>query len=100
MRTQKIKKETTTTLSKLPKQTTKKCTCKASEPPKPKLPEGIHRLKVYGKWTYEGAKHEPVILLKGEWLRNAGFEKGSEILVTVNKKQLIINFESDKTSIS
>jgi hypothetical protein len=99
MRTQKIKNSTITGPKRVGK-STKKCTCKAAEPPKPKLPENIRRLKVYGKWTYKKAKHEPVILLKGEWLRNAGFEKGAEILVTVNKKQLIVNLESDRTNIS
>lgn len=59
----------------------------------PKLPEGVGRLKVYSKWKANGYEQDPVILLQGEWLRNTGFDIGEEVIVTVNKKQLFVNFE-------
>jgi hypothetical protein len=34
-------------------------------------------------------------MLQGEWIRKAGFEYGDEMLVTVNQKQLIVNFGTE-----
>lgn len=59
----------------------------------PKLPDGMRRLKVGNKWKQNGTGHEPSITLQGEWLRNAGFEYGSEILLTVKQNQLIVNLQ-------
>lgn len=70
----------------------KTCKCGACEPAKPKLPSGMRRLKVYSKYA-TGYNQVPLIMLQGEWLRNTGFEIGDEVLVTVNQKQLIVDFE-------
>lgn len=70
------------------------CKCGACEPPKPKLPEGTRRLKVCYKYS-SGGTQVPAIMLQGEWLRKAGFEYGDEVLVTVNNKQLIVNFGTE-----
>ena len=93
-------KETILAMAKVPKlaqlrQPNRTCKCGACEPPKPKLPEGMRRLKVCYRWKANGNGQEPVILLQGEWLRKAGFEYGDEVLVTVNQKQLIVNFEKE-----
>ena len=93
-------KETIPTMAKMPelaqlRQPHRTCKCGACEPPKPKLPEGMRRLKVYNRWKANGNGQEPVILLQGEWLRKVGFEYGDEILVTVNQKHLVVNFEAE-----
>jgi hypothetical protein len=92
--------EQTQMVAKVPKlaqlrQPHRTCKCGACEPPRPKLPEGMRRLKVYSRWKANGNGQEPVILLQGEWLRKAGFEYGDEVLVTVTNKQLIVNFETE-----
>ncbi|WP_442589896.1 SymE family type I addiction module toxin [Pedobacter sp. AW31-3R] len=74
-------------------QPNKTCKCGACEPPQPKLPDGMRRLKICNKWKQNGDGHEPSIRLQGEWLRNAGFEHGGDVLITVKPKQLIINFQ-------
>lgn len=51
----------------------------------------MRRLKVYSKYS-TGYTQVPVIMLQGEWLRNTGFNIGDEIIVTANKKQLIVDF--------
>jgi hypothetical protein len=53
----------------------------------------MRRLKVYYKWP-SGSEHTvPLIMLQGEWLRNSGFNIGDEVLVTVEKNRLTIDFE-------
>lgn len=74
-------------------QANKTCKCGVCVPPKPKLPEGTRRLKVYSKWKANDYEQDPVIMLQGEWLRNTGFDIGDEILITVTQKQLIVDFE-------
>jgi len=75
-------------------QPNKTCRCGACEPPRPKPPKGMRRLKVYYKFFDGGTtKPVPVILLQGEWLRNTGFDIGDEVLVTVEKNRLTIDFE-------
>ena len=54
----------------------------------------MRRLTVACKWKPPGAMQEPAILLKGEWLRNAGFESGDQILISVKKKKLVIDLET------
>ncbi len=47
------------------------------------------QLKVY--YAYESGKfHIPFICLSGKWVKDAGFDVGSIICVTVKKNQLII----------
>jgi hypothetical protein len=35
----------------------------------------------------------PLIMLQGEWLRRAGFDQGSTVLVTVETKRLVKDVE-------
>jgi hypothetical protein len=54
------------------------------------------RHKVYYKWP-SGTEHTvPLIMLQGEWLRSSGFDIGDEVLVTVEKNRLTIDFEKRK----
>lgn len=73
----------------------KTCTCGACDPPKPKLPAGMRRLKIQRKFVAQvrSSTIVPVITLAGEWLRNAGFEYQKHIIITENQGQLIINLE-------
>jgi hypothetical protein len=74
----------------------KKCKCGACEPPKPKLPEGIRRLKVQPKYITDRPSKNPtipLIILQGEWLRNTGFDCESHVLIEQQPGQLVIRVE-------
>ena len=71
------------------------CKCGACEPRKPKLPDGMRRLKVYYKFFGRMEKQIPVILLQGEWVRNLGFEIEDHVIISTKKGQLIINLETE-----
>lgn len=77
------------------KQPNKKCTCGACDPPKPKLPAGMRRLKIQQKFVarVRSSTVVPVIILAGEWLRKSGFEYQEHVIITENQGQLIINLE-------
>jgi hypothetical protein len=51
------------------------------------------QLKVYYKWPSGSENTVPLIMLQGEWLRKAGFDIGDEVLVTMEKNRLTIDFE-------
>jgi len=74
-------------------QPNKICKCGACEPRKPKLPQGMRRLKVY----YKAGCTEtiPVILLQGEWIRKLGFNVEDHVIVSEKKGQLIIDLETE-----
>ncbi|HTN00042.1 MAG TPA: SymE family type I addiction module toxin [Pedobacter sp.] len=78
-------------------QPNKICKCGACEPRKPKLPEGVRRLKIQPKhmqytWT---TSIVPQILLQGEWLRKTGFECNNNVIITQKKGKLIIELEKE-----
>ncbi|MES2652711.1 MAG: SymE family type I addiction module toxin [Bacteroidota bacterium] len=78
-------------------QLNKTCKCGACEPRKPKLPEGIRRLKIQPKhmqYTWATAI-VPQILLQGEWLRKTGFEYNDHVIITQKKGKLIIELEKE-----
>lgn len=78
-------------------QPNKICKCGACEPRKPKLPEGIRRLKIQPKhmqYTWATAI-VPQILLQGEWLRKTGFEFDQHVIITQEKGRLIIELEKE-----
>ncbi|WP_090997767.1 SymE family type I addiction module toxin [Pedobacter insulae] len=78
-------------------QPNKTCKCGACEPRKPKLPEGLRRLKVqpkYMRYTWRSAV-VPQIMLQGEWLRKTGFECEQHVIITVKNKRLIIKLEKE-----
>src|SRR5687767_6512329 len=72
-----------------------KCTCSASRPPKPKLPAGTRRLKVQPNHVRRLGYYTPVpmILLKGVWLRKAGFDCQSHVIIKERKGELVIRVE-------
>jgi hypothetical protein len=74
-------------------QPNKTCRCGACEPPRPRPPKGMRRLKVYYKWPSGSENTVPLIMLQGEWLRRAGFDIGDEVLVTMETNRLTIDFE-------
>lgn len=49
----------------------------------------IRKLKVYGQSGYH-YKETPTIILKGQWLQQAGFNIGDEIVVTVTDGKALI----------
>lgn len=73
----------------------KTCTCGACDPPKPKLPAGMRRLKIQQKFVsrVRSTTVVPIITLAGEWLRKSGFEYQEHIIITESQGQLIINLE-------
>ncbi len=74
----------------------KRCKCGACEPPKPKLPAGMRRLKVQPKYITDRPSKNPtipVILLQGEWLRDNGFECATHVIVIEEQGRLIIQPE-------
>lgn len=78
-------------------QPNKICKCGACEPRKPKLPDGIRRLKIQPKhmqYTWATAI-VPQILLQGEWLRKMGFEYNEHVIITQQKGKLIIEIEKE-----
>lgn len=78
-------------------QPNKICKCGACEPRRPKLPEGIRRLKILPKhmqYTLATAI-VPQILLQGEWLRKTGFEYDEHVIITQYKGKLIIELEKE-----
>lgn len=77
------------------KQPNKTCTCGACDPPKPKLPAGMRRLKIQQKFVGQvrSSTLVPVITLAGAWLRKSGFEYQNHIIVTEKEGQLIINLD-------
>lgn len=79
------------------KQPNKTCTCGACDPPKPKLPAGMRRLKIQQKFVAQvrSSTLVPVITLAGEWLRKSGFEYQKHIVVIEKKGQLIINLDTE-----
>ncbi len=46
-------------------------------------------MKVYAQSGYN-YKEVPTIILKGEWLRDCGFDSGDEIVVSVELERLVI----------
>ncbi len=70
----------------------KNCTCGACDPsPKPRLPTGTRRMKVY----YRHINYEPraLIVLQGQWLEETGFAMGDHILVATENGKLTITLE-------
>lgn len=51
-------------------------------------------LKVYGQSGYK-YKETPTIILKGEWLKKAGFDVGDSIVIEYNKGSIVINNVSE-----
>ena len=51
-------------------------------------------LKVYSQSGYN-YKEVPTILLKGDWLRECGFDKGDYIKVKCSDKKLVIELDLD-----
>lgn len=49
----------------------------------------IRKLKVYGQSGYH-YKETPTIILKGQWLQQAGFNIGDEIVITVTDGKALI----------
>lgn len=47
------------------------------------------KMKVYAQSGYN-YKEVPTIILKGEWLRDCGFDSGEEIVVSVELERLVI----------
>ncbi len=78
-------------------QPNKTCKCGACEPSKPKLPEGIRRLKIQPKHIQHTWSNSivPQILLQGEWLRKTGFEYNEHVIITQEKGKLIIELEEE-----
>ncbi|MGF1924907.1 MAG: SymE family type I addiction module toxin [Bacteroidia bacterium] len=101
MRQQKNQNQSRGPISKLnsiqTKHPHKKCSCGASDLPKPKLPEGTRRLKIQPKYTQRVGYQEafPVITLTGKWLQNFGFKCDSYVLITEKHGQLIIQLETE-----
>lgn len=77
------------------KQPNKTCTCGACDPPKPKLPAGMRRLKIQQKFVAQvrSSTLVPVITLSGEWLRKSGFEYQKHIIIIEKEGQLIIKLD-------
>ena len=50
----------------------------------------IRNMKVYNVHRYEDYKDTPTIIMKGEWLKEAGFDIGSLIQVECEEGKLII----------
>jgi hypothetical protein len=78
-------------------QPNKICKCGACEPRKPKLPEGMRRLKIQPKHMQSTWSESivPQILLQGEWLRKTGFEYHDHVIITQKKGKLIIELEKE-----
>ncbi|CAA0098943.1 Uncharacterised protein [BD1-7 clade bacterium] len=51
--------------------------------------EGYSRAKNIGV-NYVPVKLEPCVVLRGKWLRDAGFEIGDEVVVTLNENDISI----------
>ena len=47
------------------------------------------KMKVYSQSGYK-YKDTPTIILKGDWLRDCGFEPGTQIIVECNGGKLVI----------
>jgi len=52
------------------------------------------KLKVHRVWTSNPTRMYPQIRLQGQWVREAGFEKGEYITVQVEKDKITIKKES------
>ena len=50
----------------------------------------IRNMKVYNVRRYEDYKDTPTIIMKGEWLKEAGFDIGSLIQVECEDGKLVI----------
>ena len=50
----------------------------------------IRKMKVYNVRRYEDYKDTPTIIMKGEWLKEAGFDIGSLIQVECTEGKLVI----------
>ena len=50
----------------------------------------IRNMKVYNIRRYEDYKDTPTIIMKGEWLKEAGFDIGSLIQVECENGKLVI----------
>ena len=50
----------------------------------------IRNMKVYNVRRYEDYKDTPTIIMKGEWLKEAGFDIGSLIQVECTEGKLVI----------
>lgn len=75
----------------------KRCKCGACDPPKPKLPPGMHRLKVQPKYVERSLgpnTYVPQISLTGEWLRKTGFDCQTHVIVTKEPGRLVIQLET------
>ena len=54
----------------------------------------IRKMKVYNVRRYEDYKDTPTIIMKGEWLKEAGFDIGSLIQVECENGKLVITPEA------
>lgn len=59
----------------------------------------IRSMKVYEQSGYN-YKATPAIILKGQWLKEMGFEAGSYITVTCEDGKLIIAPDAEKTALA
>lgn len=53
-----------------------------------------HNLKVYGQSGYK-YKETPTIILKGQWLKEAGFEIGNRVTLECDKGTIVIKADEN-----
>lgn len=53
------------------------------------------RLKVYGQSNGYKYKEVPTIILKGKWLKSAGFDIGSNLIIECADGKLVISIDKD-----
>lgn len=53
-----------------------------------------HNLKIYGQSGYK-YKETPTIILKGQWLKDAGFEIGDRINLECDKGSIVIKVDEN-----
>ena len=53
-----------------------------------------HNLKVYGQSGYK-YKETPTIILKGQWLKEAGFEIGNRVTLECDNGTIVIKADED-----
>lgn len=78
-------------------QPNKTCRCGACEPRKPKLPNGMRRLKIQPKCRDYAWNRSivPQIMLQGKWLEQIGFECHSHVIITTLQGKLVIEIDKE-----
>lgn len=56
-----------------------------------------HNLKIYGQSGYK-YKETPTIILKGQWLKDAGFEIGDHITLECDKGSIVIKVDEKRSN--